>query len=88
MVVDLDGAAMTTAALMHRQLQEHLSLPDYYGQNLDALWDCLHYVDLPLTVRWHHFAASQRQLGNYAERTLQTLQEAQTELPGFTIEVV
>jgi ribonuclease inhibitor len=87
MVVDLDGAAMTTAALMHQQLQKRLGFPDYYGQNLDALWDCLHYVDLPLTVRWHHFAASQ-QLGDQAERTLQTFQEAQAELAGFAIEVL
>ena len=78
---------MTTVALMHQQLQECLSFPDYYGQNLDALWDCLNYIDLPLTVRWHHFAASQQQLGDYANRTLQTFQEAQTELPGFVIEV-
>jgi len=79
---------MITAALMHQHLQERLSFPDYYGQNLDALWDCLNYVDLPLLVRWHHFTASQQQLGDYADRTLQIFQEAQAELPGFVIEVI
>lgn len=88
MLVELDGAAMTTVALLHRQLQERLRFPDYYGANLDALWDCLQYIDLPLTVRWYHFASCQRQLGNYANRTLQTFQEAQAERAGFFVEVI
>jgi ribonuclease inhibitor len=88
MIVDLEGAAMTTTARMHRQLQERLSFPDYYGENLDAPRDCLQYIELPLTVRWHHFAVCQWQLGNYADRALQTFQEAQAERAGFIVEIV
>ena len=26
---------------IHRELKEGLGFPNYYGENLDALWDCL-----------------------------------------------
>ncbi len=26
---------------VHQRIQEALDFPDYYGKNLDALWDCL-----------------------------------------------
>ena len=26
---------------MHKVIQEALDLPDYYGQNWDAFWDCM-----------------------------------------------
>ncbi len=37
--VDLSG--VTTKEQLHAALKEGLSLPDYYGGNLDALHDCL-----------------------------------------------
>lgn len=33
---------------LHDLLQEALSLPDYYGRNLDALYDCL--MELPVCM--------------------------------------
>ena len=37
----LDGAEMPDKASAHAYLKRKLDLPDYYGNNLDALWDCL-----------------------------------------------
>ena len=28
---------------LHDHLEEVLPLPDYYGRNMDALWDSLHH---------------------------------------------
>ena len=39
--ITLNGAQMTDRAAMHDQLAAAFSLPEYYGRNLDALWDCL-----------------------------------------------
>lgn len=38
---------------VHEWLQQTLDLPEWYGSNLDALWDCITgYVARPLTIRW------------------------------------
>ena len=39
--VRLNGAKMTDKKTTHAYLKSELELPDYYGNNLDALWDCL-----------------------------------------------
>ena len=53
-MITLDAAKMTERTQAHCYLKEALSLPDYYGGNLDALYDCLtdlgeteiHFVNL------------------------------------------
>ena len=39
--VYLEGRLMTDRAAAHAEIKDKLSLPEYYGANLDALWDCL-----------------------------------------------
>lgn len=41
MVIELDGDRMTDRACAHAYLRERLDFPDYYGRNLDALYDLL-----------------------------------------------
>ena len=36
-----------------RRLGRALRFPDYYGQNMDAAWDCLTDLTLPTVVVWH-----------------------------------
>lgn len=40
-MIALNGSRMTDREGMHAELREKLDLPDYYGDNLDALNDCL-----------------------------------------------
>ncbi len=37
----LDFAEIKSLLGLHEYLKEIFSLPDYYGNNMDALWDCL-----------------------------------------------
>ena len=37
----LDGTMMGSRDEMHSHLYMQFALPDHYGRNLDALWDCL-----------------------------------------------
>ena len=37
----LDGKKMTSKEETHAYLKEIFGFPDYYGNNLDALYDCL-----------------------------------------------
>ena len=40
-IVVLDGRKMTDREAAHTYLKRILGLPEYYGRNLDALFDCL-----------------------------------------------
>ena len=40
-MIILDGKSMGDRASLHDELRKKLNLPDYYGNNLDALSDCL-----------------------------------------------
>ncbi|PEE20052.1 barnase inhibitor, partial [Bacillus toyonensis] len=37
----LDGRRFTSKNALHKTLKNKLDLPDYYGENANALWDCL-----------------------------------------------
>ncbi len=47
--VDFGGAK--TVWDIHQALKDGLELPDYYGMNFDALWDCLTgYIIYPSVI--------------------------------------
>ncbi|MFE4711631.1 barstar family protein [Paenibacillus sp. NPDC056722] len=38
---------------IHEWLQQSLELPEWYGRNLDALWDCVTgHLPFPLKIIW------------------------------------
>lgn len=39
--ITLDGNLLVDAAQVHEYLKQCLEFPEYYGNNLDALYDCL-----------------------------------------------
>ena len=71
---------------LHDQLRVGLKLPDYYGANLDALWDCLTgYVDLPLIVEWYDYEESRKFLGDAADEIVGLFAEAGREVDGLRL---
>lgn len=40
-IIDLSG--IRNLYELHQYFKEVFPLPDYYGMNMDALWDCLYY---------------------------------------------
>ena len=42
--ISLDGNLFKDVAITHKILKEKLELPDYYGENLDALWEASHQM--------------------------------------------
>lgn len=86
----LDCAALTHRNELHRALKQMLRLPDWYGENLDALYDCLTdlHSDTELILQNSH--ALEHSLGHdYALALRQALEDASRENPhfSFTIEL-
>lgn len=83
--VILDGAAIPDRAALHQTLAEKLDFPDWYGGNLDALFDCLTSLpeDVELTVQ--NGAALEEALGTYAGIFFRVLTDAAEETGRFTV---
>lgn len=43
--ITLDGNILADIAQLHDYIKEMLDFPEYYGKNLDALFDCLTDLD-------------------------------------------
>ena len=51
MIFTIDLTTVHSSLGLHEHLKEVFSLPDYYGKNMDALWDMLHCAfDEPTTI--------------------------------------
>jgi len=88
MTVELNGKHITSQETFHKEIKRVLDFPDYYGENLDALWDCLtSWIDLPLTLIWSDYEMSKLQMGEYAGQVLKVFRAAETELDGFRIKI-
>ena len=77
--VILDGALMRTEP--QKYLAQVLEFPEYYGGNLDALYDCLCEIAGPVEVqmiRWEY-------LGEQGERYRQVLMDSAQENPNLII---
>lgn len=78
-----------TIADVHRQLQEKLVLPDYYGSNANALWDCITgWVELPINLVWAGYGAAEARMGAPVAELRTLLLEAENEVDGFSVEFV
>ena len=61
---------------MHLVIREALDFPDYYGGNLDALWDCLRdMVGEPIHIEIIGLEVIKRKFGEYADKLIDTFRE-------------
>ena len=83
--VVLDCAQMTSREAAHDYLARELSFPDWYGRNLDALYDLLSTCpELNLTLT---NAAAIAKLFRYGDNLMLTLRDAAEANPNFTLEI-
>lgn len=76
----LECAEMTSRELVHPYLKRQLGLPDYYGNNLDALFDCLTEMSQPAVFQFVHVNELQK-LGAYGLSLIETFRDASEENP-------
>ena len=76
-MITLDATMLRERLPAHDYLKEALALPDYYGRNLDALYDCLTELD-ETEIRFVNLDAAG---DSYFSRVLSVFQEAREENP-------
>ena len=74
-VVILDGTTAPTKEALHQHLARELAFPDWYGGNLDALFDCLTAVSEEVTLSLDETALAEA-LGPYVQRVGKVLARA------------
>ena len=62
----LDCTKIADKAALHSALAEGLSFPDWYGNNLDALYDCLTGITDDTCIIVEGLDALEEKLGSYA----------------------
>lgn len=75
-IITLDCKDIKTAERLHQELAQALNFPDYYGKNLDALFDCLteYRQDRELILtNWHDLEYA---LKDYSGKLLYVFHEA------------
>jgi ribonuclease inhibitor len=87
MEIRIDENEIKSPEDFHRKMKQSLELPDYYGENLDALWDCLtDLVDTPVKIIWSDFETSKKNLGEYADKIVHVFKLAENKVEDFKVE--
>ena len=83
--ITLDIEKMRSLPMLHKYLHTALALPEYYGANLDALYDCLAEIAEPTELVVPKKVADEAYLGWYGQQFLQVLQDAAAANDALTI---
>lgn len=73
----VDCGLMKDRTSVHDALQRSLPLPDYYGRNLDALYDCLQELGDCIILLKN--ADTLETLGDYGQALLETFRDSGVE---------
>jgi len=85
MQVIVDGRYITDKAMLHAYLKEQCKFPDYYGNNLDALYDVLTERTEPLEIKLIYEEKLKEILCGYGEAFIETLQDAAAQNSRFSV---
>ena len=83
--IRLDGLAPPSLEAVHDRFAQALPLPEWYGRNLDALFDCLTDLGEPVTVRLLHREALEDRLGRRGRALVRLLRRAAEENPRVSL---
>lgn len=74
-IIDFTGAEYIRQ--IHLILKEKLNFPEWYGENLDALWDLLTGYVAPCIVDFKGFTKVSEELTPYLQKVLKIFLEAE-----------
>lgn len=77
--VILNGKKMTSIKVAHDYISRKLDFPEYYGGNLDALWDILSTISDPIHIRLINKEELYENLGDDSDPLLSVFFDANEE---------
>ena len=87
MEIVLDVKRFKGRSRAHAYLKEALRLPDYYGRNLDALYDCLGEIGEETVIVVPKEIQNKEYLGEYGKTMLQVFRDAAEENEALTVKI-
>ena len=78
----IDVSQISSAGEFHRVLAQTLDFPDWYGHNLDALFDCLTELEAPVRLILKNWDDG----WDYAAGFRSVFEDAQSENPDLTVQ--
>lgn len=82
----LNGKVIHCLDDFYDEISRQLSLPAYFGRNLDALWDVLSKeVEDPTEIVWQDAGASRQAMGEDFEKVVKVLKELEGQRNDFKL---
>lgn len=85
--IRLNGSEMVDHASTHAYLKKALELPNHYGENLDALWDCLATDMSGKKIIVYNSEMITNNLGLYGESIIQLFWKLQRRMSVFKLKL-
>lgn len=70
---------------LHNTLAKELKFPDWYGENLDALYDCLTSIFEEITIIIENFSSLEEKLDSYAAAFMKVMKKADEDNEKITV---
>lgn len=70
---------------MYTHLARVFSLPHYFGNNLDALWDWLNENNEPTKIEFSNVELTEKYLGSYGKKFIDLLEKLEKENTNYII---
>ena len=87
----LDFSECNYLGEIHQRIQTDLELPDWYGQNLDALWDSITgimYLPAEITIIFQPQTIQALQLSEEVDKIITVFKEAANEFGEIVLNIV
>ena len=78
-VITIECYDIQSDAEFHDVLAAKLRFPSWYGRNLDALYDCLTDLHVPVTINLLHVQTLIDRLGNFGRAAINCMEQAERE---------